>query len=218
MAAGVQFSDVSTLLNLHQVYSFILPTIGWHPWYISKALSQQDIIQTLESFQPLLETHPFPVGEIGLDFHPKWKDSKEHQLNVFQWFMEQATRLNRPIIVHCVRAHHEVLRLLKRHPNTTLYIHDFKGSPELCAQYLRYDVYFGLSILHWSNRSNRLILSIPSDRVLLESDTFISLSEMEWLIQRHRLTKTFVEQTTQNLFQYLQGTSNDFTEQFQKRT
>ncbi len=215
LASCTHFDDVHPLLEMNTVYPHVLPTIGWHPWYIPTNVTQKDIASTMASFQVTLLQHNVPIGEVGLDWHPKWKATRHAQIEVFERFMTIAEELNRPVVVHCVRAHHEILRLLKRHPKTTLYLHDYRGNSAISAQYLRYNTYFGLSILHWSTRTNELIKNIPVDRLLIETDECVSSNVVSAQVLNRSISEALVVRCRYNLFQFIQGTSGDFSQQFE---
>ena len=215
LASCTQFDDAHLLLEMNSLYPHVLPTIGWHPWYIPTNLPSDDIESTMEQFQNLLVQHNVPIGEVGLDWHPKWKATRHVQIKVFEQFMTIAEELNRPVVAHCVRAHHEILRLLKRHPKTTLYLHHYNGNSSVSAQYLRYNTYFGLPILHWSNRTNELIKNIPVDRLLIETDECVASQVVSAQILKHNISEALVLRCRYNLFQFIQGTSGGFSQQFE---
>ena len=143
IASSTHYGDVHKVLQIAREYSHVLPTIGWHPWYIPKDITTINIDDIMKRFASKLMEHDLPIGEVGLDWHSKWKETREQQLQIFERFLQLATDLNRPIVVHCVRAHHEILRLLKRYPKTKVYLHHYQGNPQVSAQYLRYHTYFG---------------------------------------------------------------------------
>ena len=215
MASATQLHDTASLLLLQTTYPWLLPTFGWHPWYIPHNTTNTYIDETLEQFTTLLNNHSVPIGEVGLDWHPKWIETRKQQLYILEYFFTMANQLSRPIVVHCVRAHHEVFRLLKRFPNTRIYLHHFHGSNETYAQYLRYDVYFGLSILHWSKRHNELILSMPKERILFETDACVDFHTVQQLFVQNSVSSALIKHSYNNLFQFLQGTSDGFSQQFQ---
>ena len=215
IASATQLHDTASLLLLQTTYPWLLPTFGWHPWYIPHNTTNTYIDETLEQFTTLLNNHSVPIGEVGLDWHPKWIETRKQQLYILEYFFTMANQLSRPIVVHCVRAHHEVLRLLKRFPNTRIYLHHFHGSNETYAQYLRYDVYFGLSILHWSKRHNELILSMPKERILFETDACVDFHTVQQLFVQNSVSSALIKHSYNNLFQFLQGTSDGFSQQFQ---
>jgi TatD DNase family protein len=90
-------------------------------------------------------------------------------------FMEQAKiaeGLNKPLIIHCVRAWDELLkmhRLIK--PSAPWMVHGFRGKKELAAQLLSRGMY----ISFWFDfiirpESSYLVRFIPRERIFLETD------------------------------------------------
>ena len=215
MVSSTHLGDVGTLLQMGARYPHVLPTIGWHPWYIPQDLTTEEIESTMIKFQSALIQHDVPIGEVGLDWHPKWKATRKQQLAIFERFLHCAEELNRPVVAHCVRAHHEILRLLKKYPSTKLYLHHYQGNAALSAQYFRYNTYFGLPIMQWSNRTNEVILSIPQDKLLIETDSCISSEVASAQIRNHNISEVLLRRCRFNLFQFIQGTSGDFSQQFE---
>ncbi len=213
--SGTTLSDARTLIDLHQKFPFALPTLGWHPWEIPNGISPKYTQQQLRHWTTLLEDNPFPIGEVGLDFHPRWRNTATDQLNILRYFFQIASDLKRPMILHVVKAHHEVLRLLKQFPTVRIYLHQFTGSFEVYAQYYKYDVYFGVPIVHWSPRWNRLIHKVDVRRLLLETDSAIPRFEFQQWMDLRQVSKEVAIGSYNNLFQFLQGTSDDFAHQFQ---
>ena len=215
IASSTHYGDVHTVLHIAQEYSHVLPTIGWHPWYIPKDITRTDVDSIMIKFKSAIMNNTLPIGEIGLDWHPKWRDTKEWQLEIFERFLQLANEFQRPVVVHCVRAHHEILRLLKKYPRTKLYLHHYQGSSQVSAQYFRYNTYFGLPILQWSKRVNELINSIPKDRLLIETDSCVSYQVVSAQIVKHDISGPLLVRCRSNLFQFIQGTSGNFSQQFQ---
>lgn len=215
MACSTNVDDTADLLNLTKEHPNIFPSLGWHPWFIDADASQNEIDTVLERFDSLLQQHPFPIGEVGLDFHPKWKKTRTQQIYVLEYFFNLANTLNRPLILHCVRAHHEILRLLKSYPTTRVYLHHFQGNRNISAQYLRYDAYFGLPILQWSAATNELCLDVSPTRLLIETDECVSVENVNLRIKQHNISASLLTTCRKNLFRFIQGTSGDFSQQFE---
>jgi len=215
MACSTNLDDTEDLLNIAKEFPNTLPSLGWHPWFIDEDASPTEIDTSLARFSRLLRQHLLPIGEVGLDFHPKWKKTRVQQTYVLEYFFNLANTLNRPLILHCVRAHHEILRLLKSYPNTRVYLHHFQGNRNISAQYLRYDTYFGLPILQWSATTNELCFNIPPTRLLVETDKCVSVEEVRLQIEQHNISASLLTKCRENLFRFIQGTSGDFSQQFQ---
>ncbi|KAJ8659731.1 hypothetical protein O0I10_004713 [Lichtheimia ornata] len=144
-----------------------------------------------------LEAHPEAiVGEVGLDRAARllpggaieWHGVKptsvqctiEHQLQVLELQLQLAKELNRPMSVHCVQAQGHLLALLQKHaknnPPIRLCLHSFGGSPGTLPQFMKlkgYTIYVSYSIAineRLGKKLDDLILAVPHDRLLIESD------------------------------------------------
>lgn len=139
-----------------------LLSMGVHPW--DAALLHPDIDKYLQIIQ---NSDNKLVGEIGLDkvCGVDWG----LQMEVFE---AQVAASTRPIVIHSVRAHSEVLKVLKQHTAQPAIFHSFVGSPEQTAEIIGQGHYlsFGFSSLR-SAKTLRALQICPAERLLLESDT-----------------------------------------------
>lgn len=137
-------------------------SLGIHPW--DAALLHPVLEKHLATMQ---KADCQLVGEIGLDkvCGVDWG----LQMEVFE---TQAAASTRPIVVHSVRAHSEVLKVLKQHTAQPAIFHSFVGSPEQAAEIIGQGHYlsFGFSSLR-SAKTLRALQICPAERLLLESDT-----------------------------------------------
>lgn len=139
---------------------------GIHPWHLHKH-SLKDIPGIVE---PLL-SHPkvVAIGEIGLD---KLKPNLGLQTAAFLVQTEIAEAAQLPIILHCVRAYPEVLKLIK--PKQTIFIlHNYYANEQITNSFLKLpNVYFSLGkryrLAQGSKRGYARI--IPAERVFIETD------------------------------------------------
>lgn len=175
--------------------------VGIHPWYV------ENLNQGWQAeMQNILELNPtIMVGEIGLD---KFKPDLEKQIEVFKTQLEIASVLARPVHLHCVGAWDKVLGLLKNHNLPPVIIaHAFSGANDQ-IQILadKYNMYFSYSNAHTDGKFSERVAATPSDRLLIETDTFDAESELEILRSasdtiasiRGCTTDEIVEQTYQN--------------------
>ena len=129
-------------------------TVGIHPWDLNK---KNDFSKAREFC--------LMVGETGLDRSDRYKDTLPLQTKFLHTHLEAAKTFHLPIVIHCVRAHSDLLWILKesKYPGKIL-LHDFLGNNEQIEAYLKFDVYF-------SFRKNFEVLKYaPLDRVFLETD------------------------------------------------
>ena len=179
----------------------IIPCIGWHPWNIN-------------TIGVIAEQTRYPIGEIGLDFHPRWRKTEEVQVQVFEQICKMAIDLNLPVIVHSVKAHHVILRILKKFQNLRMYLHGFTGNLELVEQYNSYDILFGCSIVHFPQRWNRIYKDISPEKILLESDALVHLSTFAESVLSCESAIRLLPQISVNFERLLEDTCANFI-QFQ---
>ena len=210
-AAATTPDDFKTLEELRSRYPWLQTSIGIHPWKLSTIFPSQE----LKVIEDALQNSPRSLGECGLDFSPKYKNNSALQSSVLEYFFVMAKKFQVPIILHCVKAHHEILRLLKRYPKQKLLLHGFHGSEDLVQQYLRYDCYFGISIFNLERHPS----IIPIQRLLLESDGLAPLSDFKIAYQRLSQIRKFsflkMEEQLESNYQRLliQGTVRNMIKQ-----
>ena len=108
------------------------------------------------------------VGEIGLDY---LRPDREAQLRIFEGQLRLAEAAGKPVVLHCVKAFEETMRLLKQFRLRAVIFHGFIGSPEQAARAVAAGYYlsFGPRSLR-SPRTVRALGSIPTQRLFLETD------------------------------------------------
>ena len=140
---------------------------GLHP---HKAIQNDSWLCELERL--LIENPLSPVGEIGLDYRSNMPAFKI-QSACFEDQLCLARELDRPVIVHAVRSHGEVIASLKKTQCMRFVIHAFSGSQEIADIYLNLGGYLSASGLITRRpvpRSVAVFRSIPRDRLLIETD------------------------------------------------
>lgn len=142
---------------------------GFHPWWLPDTGIEQSRRHLLAALD---DTLCVAVGECGLD---KIIDtSLARQMEFLHMQLEVASECNKPVIIHCRKAHHELLPLLKKHalPQGGV-IHAFSGSPELASQYWSLGFYLGIggTITYPRARKTRnAVCQLPLEALLLETD------------------------------------------------
>lgn len=155
----------------------LLGAFGVHPFWVESVEpeSLKAVMRDLESC--LLEHGAVAVGECGLDAsHAKRRgESLAWQIAVLEQQLQLAKKLRLPVVVHCVRAHGQLLDVLRRVGPLPLggVLHAYSGSAELVRQYVDQGFYFGFGgavTLPRAKRVRRALLAVPQDRLLLETD------------------------------------------------
>ena len=116
LACSTNLNDYQEINTLTERYPRLITCIGWHPWQITEQLHPANCNHIIQKIADVATLTRCPIGEIGLDFHPKWRSTQNTQIYLFEHLCQIAFDLDLPVIVHCVRAHHEILRILKKMP------------------------------------------------------------------------------------------------------
>ncbi len=147
-------------------------TLGVHPWWVP-ALGPDALAEALRA----LETARMDgLGECGLDHHrAREPDARATQRDVLRAQLAIARDRDLPIVVHCVRAHADLLGILRADgvPRAGGLMHGWSGSPEEVGPFvaLGLHVSFGLRALRPDAAKVReAARRVPPDRVLLETD------------------------------------------------
>lgn len=157
-------------LNLNQpcpeqgYYSY-----GIHPWDLDDADFQID-----EALNKLKENLPRPqviaLGEAGLDkFHADF----EQQIKVFERQIVLSENMKKPMILHDVKSHNEIIALRKKHRVKQPWIvHGFNGTAQDATQLTRQGIFIsvGESLLHPDRKIYNSLKTIDIDYVFFETD------------------------------------------------
>ena len=112
------------------------------------------------------------VGECGLD--KLIGTPIEQQQQLLSLHIDVANQLHKPLIVHCVRAHNEMIALLKKNkPNAGGVVHAFSGSYEIAREYVDLGFYLGVGgtiTYERAQKTRAAVAQIPLDFLLLETD------------------------------------------------
>ncbi|MDL2320084.1 TatD family hydrolase [Alistipes sp. OttesenSCG-928-B03] len=136
---------------------------GVHPWDAAAV--------DLESALAYLETAPaVAVGEIGLDFATDI--DRTRQAEVFAAQLRIAERRCLPVVIHCVRAYNEALRILNDFSLQGVVFHAYTGSEQQTQALLDagYFISVGRRSLHSPKTVAALRALLPLDRLFAETD------------------------------------------------
>ncbi|MCA2320449.1 TatD family hydrolase [Mycobacterium intracellulare] len=110
------------------------------------------------------------IGEVGLDFSPVGAATRKAQLRVFETILGEAQPGRHPLTVHSRGAAREVITRLTN-ANVPAVLHWYSGPLALVDDALAAGLYFSINpAMVRSKRGTALIGTIPTDRILLETD------------------------------------------------
>ncbi len=166
---GPAESDESGIENIYEHFnnppsSFF--SAGIHPWYINPDSWQSDLkkIQIIAADNNMLA-----VGECGLD--KICKTDYIFQQQVFKTQIKLANLLNKPMIIHCVRAHEDVMQILeKENSNMPVIFHGYNNSIALAKKIISKGYYLSLGYSLAKQRMASVFTLLPLHHIFLETD------------------------------------------------
>lgn len=157
---------------LSQCYAGVYYAQGIHPWWIEKLAVEDKETWLQKLSQSLDEKKCIAIGECGLD--ATLKTALENQKSIFELHLQLAQDLNKPVIIHSLKTHAEVLALLKKYrlPAGGV-IHAFSGSLEQAQAYWQLGFYLGIGgtiTYPRAAKTRRTITAMPLESLVLETD------------------------------------------------
>lgn len=143
-------------------------TTGYHPWWTLELLNEQE----LHHIGNTIQSDPWclGVGECGLD---RLKGGAAHlQMQNLMLQIELANQLGCPVIIHCVRAYHDLLYVYRNMAKTPWVIHGYRRHAALAKQIL--DAGIMISVAPDRNMKpsfTETLKYVPLDQVFIESDS-----------------------------------------------
>ena len=137
-------------------------SVGIHPWYINA--NWQSEFASIAGFAG--ESNVVAIGECGLDIL-KSPAPIELQEEILKAHILLAEEVQKPLILHCVKAYDRLIALRKEmKPQQAWILHGFRGKPQQAEQLIK--VGFHISLGEKFNPDSARI--IPADRLFIESD------------------------------------------------
>lgn len=141
-------------------------SIGIHPWFIKNNLESLNLLKEVTK-----ESKVLLIGETGLD------KTRGPELSIQkEWFIrhiELSEALNKPLIIHCVKAYNEIISLRKAlRPTQNWIFHGYNSSITQMNQAIEAGFYlsFGSAVLNTHQKAPKAIEIIPLNRLFLETD------------------------------------------------
>ena len=111
------------------------------------------------------------IGETGLD--SLCKIPLAIQEEVFKMHIRVSEELRKPLIIHCVRCHNEIIRIKKElNPEMPWIVHGFNNRMEVARQLIQHSigVSFGTALFSDTSNAFRVLKDLPEGTFFLETD------------------------------------------------
>ncbi len=141
---------------------------GLHPWYIVED-NYHEQLRKLNLIAS--EKRCLAIGECGLDKLSQVNFKLQEEV-----FIEQiriANQIQKPLIIHCVKAFNELLNCLNLNDNTVpVIIHGFNNNENIAKVLMREGFYFsfGKALLAYDSNASKIIKTIGRKNIFLETD------------------------------------------------
>ena len=155
--------DMVTDIHTHNAHTQAqtIDTVGIHPWH---ALDND-----LSAIEPAVADVD-AIGEIGLDY--ACDVPREVQITLFRAQLALAERYEKAVVLHCVRAFEEVMKVLAEYRLKAVIFHGFIGSVEQAQRAITQGFY-----LSFGERTFRSPKSIEAMRFTPLSQLFVETDE-----------------------------------------
>lgn len=165
---GTSPADARDAIDLCQAHRNVRCAIGVHPNNCYKVDSSE--------LPPLRDLQADPavvaLGEMGLDYHYDSAD-RARQRSFFQWQLNLAAELQRPVVIHCREAVDDSLAILRDFPSVPAVFHCFTGTVAEGVRVLDRGYLLGFTgVVTFKNSDGLrdLVCRTPTDRILVETD------------------------------------------------
>lgn len=144
-------------------------SLGLHPWYIVNAQEQLDQLK-----QNVLDARVVAIGEAGIDKLINIPLSVQKDVFLAQAYL--AETVEKPLIIHCVKAWQELLAAKKEiNPRMPWIIHGFRGNEKLTDQLISQGFYLSFG-LYFNPKS--LLVAWPKHIFIETDDKKISIRDV----------------------------------------
>ncbi|CAM5102834.1 unnamed protein product [Eretmochelys imbricata] len=177
VAVAEHSGEFEKIIHLSERYpAFVLPCLGVHPVQGIPPEEQCSVtLKDLDAALPLIELYKdrlLAVGEVGLDFTPRFASTDEQK----QEQRQVLTRFNYPQHleknVHSRSAGRPTINLLKEQGAEKVLLHAFDGRPSVAMEGVKAGYFFSIppSIIR-SDQKQKLVKQLPLECMCLETDS-----------------------------------------------
>lgn len=183
---------ISVHLGQQKDYHFF--TMGMHPWWTDQPVTPT---QKAKLVSYLNQEKCLAMGEMGLD-NLKGPDMNT-QMDILRSLLAIANDLEKPVIIHCVRAFDQFLKIKKEFPAIPNWcIHGYGRHSILARQLIDQGCYLSL-MPSKDEKYAEWFEQLPHDRIFLETDSMPNVSIIEVYDQVSKTTSIGLEALKQQM-------------------
>ncbi|XP_056281731.1 tatD DNase domain containing 3-like isoform X2 [Pseudoliparis swirei] len=176
LAVAEHAGEFEKIIQLSQ--RFIFPCLGVHPVQeVSPEEQRGASLQDLDAALPIIEKykdHLVAIGEVGLDFTPRYvrgETDKENQRQVLIRQAQIAKKLDLPLNVHSRSAGRPTIHLLKEQGVEKALLHAFDGKPSVAMEGVKAGYFFSIPPSIIRSDQQKLVKQLPLENICLETDS-----------------------------------------------
>ena len=193
--------DAQNLSSLDQVIDQVMQQI----WQIAQDSRMIAIGECgLDRHHRVKYTHiPIPTHISNSDDTPQVIDLAL-QIKAFSAQIELSETLQKPLIIHCVKAFNELINLKQKHrPRMPWLVHGFDKKDDLRRSLAHHGikVSFGASICHPQSPSREVIAAVPLEQLFLETDAQTKFEIRDIYREAAAIKQVPLEQLQEQLWQ-----------------
>lgn len=159
-------------------------TVGLHPWWTGQPVTPT---QRKELELLLLDPRCLAMGEMGLDNLKG--PTMDLQMDIFRSQLQIADELNKPVVIHCVRAFGQLNEIKREFPGINKWcVHGYGRHATLAKQLIDQGFYLSLMPGLPPAKYAELFQSLPHDRLFLETDSMQDVSIVDVYTEMANLT------------------------------
>ena len=166
---GTDPQDWQRAIDLCRRHPQVRCAIGVHPNYSQNVeIEQFPLLRELQSDPAVVA-----LGEMGLDYFHHFAD-RARQMKAFEFQLQLATELSRPVVLHSREAIADTLSMLRNFPSVRAVFHCFTGTMQEAAAILDGGYLIGLDgpiTYKKSDALREIVAMVPPDRLLIETDS-----------------------------------------------
>lgn len=143
-------------------------SLGIHPWYIKPELLQEQYAKLREFAS---HKNVLAIGECGLD--RLVETPMKLQEEIFTEQIKIAEGLQKPLIIHCVKAFDDLIRIKKEQKiSVPVILHGYKNNEQIAKELLKNGciLSFGKALLDKNSNAGTILKMLEPEQFFLEND------------------------------------------------